>query len=325
MAQVLGRHSRVFAFRELHFFEELWVPGDRGRALESGQGLALAARLIKNQEIGHHIARNPEAFHQQAAAFLSTQPGGIDAVQLYAGYLRHYTEMNQKEIPLTHTPRDLYYVREILDLFEEARVIWMVRDPRAVLCSQKLRWRRSLWRTVSPSRSEALRAWLNYHPITYSLLWRSAYRVAAQYGDHPAIRRVSFERFIEDPVNELRSLLGWLGLEYQDGLLDVGHIGSSHHPNRPDQIGIDPKVLTRWRRSCLTATEMSLCHFLTRREMLDAGYAVEPARINPLQLVFCLASWLPRTGAAFLLNLKRVRSQRLALQRRFVSRRAVDP
>jgi hypothetical protein len=322
MSRVLGRHSRVYAFRELHFFEELWVPADQARILQGGQALALTSRLMKNQDIGHHIAHDPRAFHQQATAFLETQPERMDPARLYAAYLRHHTEKNQKEIPLTHTPRDLYYVQEILNLFEGARVIWMVRDPRAVLCSQKLRWRRPLWRTKSPSRSEALRAWLNYHPITYGLLWRSAYRASAQFADSPAVRVVSYERLVEDPGGQIASLLQWLGLMPEEGLLEVGRLGSSHHRDQVSEVGIDPEAVTRWRHSCLTRTEVFVCQHLTRREMMHSGYELEPVRPSPLGLVSCLASWLPRSGAAFLLNLRRTRSQRLALRRRLTSRPA---
>ncbi|NIP95612.1 MAG: sulfotransferase, partial [Akkermansiaceae bacterium] len=46
------------------------------------------------------------------------------------------TEEEGKRIPCTQTPRNVYYLREILGAYPDARVIWMVRDPRAVLCSQ---------------------------------------------------------------------------------------------------------------------------------------------------------------------------------------------
>lgn len=319
MAQILGRHSRVFAFEELHFFEELWIPRDRGRILRAGQDLELASRLIKNQKVGPYSAGKPEAFSQQATEFLRTLPPGMDAIHLYGAFLRYYTTANQKQIPLTQTPRDLYYVREILDQFEEARVIWMVRDPRAVLCSQKLRWRRALWRETSPSRAAALRAWLNYHPITYSLILQSALRAATQYADHPAVRHVVFERLIENPSDEIGFLLQWLGLGDEAGMLQVQRKGSSHHPDRAAEIGIDPAAHVRWRESCLTPTEISICQRLTRREMQDAGYRMEPAQVNALQLAYYVATWLPRTAAALLLHLPRTRSPWLAIRRRVAS------
>jgi hypothetical protein len=319
MAQILGRHSRVFAFEELHFFEELWIPRDRGRILRAGQDLELASRLIKNQKVGPYSAGKPEAFSQQATEFLRTLPPGMDAIHLYGAFLRYYTTANQKQIPLTQTPRDLYYVREILDQFEEARVIWMVRDPRAVLCSQKLRWRRALWREASPSRAAALRAWLNYHPITYSLILQSALRAATQYADHPAVRHVVFERLIENPSDEIGFLLQWLGLGDEGGMLQVQRKGSSHHPDRAAEIGIDPAAHVRWRESCLTPTEITICQRLTRREMQDAGYRMEPAQVNALQLAYYVATWLPRTAAALLLHLPRTRSPWLAIRRRVAS------
>ena len=323
MAQILGRHSRVFAFEELHFFEELWVPRDRGRILRGGQDLKLASRLIKNQKVGPYSAGTPEAFSQQATEFLRTLPPGMDAIHLYGAFLGYYTTANDKQIPLTQTPRDLFYVREILDQFEEARVIWMVRDPRAVLCSQKLRWHRPLWRKESPSRLAALRAWLNYHPITYSLILQSALRAASRYVDHPAVRRVVFERLIENPSGEIGEMLQWLGLGYEGEMLQVQRTGSSHHPDRAAEIGIDPEAHVRWRESCLSPTEIWICQRLARAEMQDAGYRTEPAQVNALQLAYYVASWLPRTAAAFLLHLPRTRSPWLAIRRRIASGAAV--
>jgi hypothetical protein len=319
MANLLGRHPSIFAFKELHFLEELWVPHDLGHVLDSEEALALTAQLMKNQELGRHAPVGPKRFYDQAAGFLETQPTPLDAIGLYQGFLRHHTEQQHRQVPLTQTPRDLYYVGEILDLFAEARVIWMVRDPRAVLCSQKLRWRRPLWRDDFPSRFHALRAWLNYHPITYSLLWRTAYRAAGRFANHPSVRRVFFESLIANPMAELGSLLDWLGMEYADGLLEVDRAGSSHHPDRPSDSGIDPEVLTRWRHSCLTATEISICQHLTGDEMRDSGYALEPASINPVRLLYFVASWLPRASAAFLINLSRTRSPLLTLRRRLMA------
>ena len=97
------------------------------------------------------------------------------------------------EVACDQTPRNVFYIRDILDAFPEARIINMVRDPRAVLLSQKNKWRRrSLGESALP-RSEVVRSWSNYHPIVTARIWRGAVD-AEERGDavdHPAGRRIA--------------------------------------------------------------------------------------------------------------------------------------
>jgi alcohol sulfotransferase len=55
--------------------------------------------------------------------------------------LGHEAERTGASIPCEQTPRNLFYLGEILEHFPEARVIHMVRDPRDVAVSQFFQWK----------------------------------------------------------------------------------------------------------------------------------------------------------------------------------------
>nr|MCR5854169.1 sulfotransferase [Thermodesulfobacteriota bacterium] len=95
-------------------------------------------------------------------------------MDVYKFFLYYETKKNKKEIPCEQTPRNLYYLKEIFENVPEAKVIYMLRDPRAVLLSQKNKWKMKFLGHKNMPLKEALRSWINYHPYTISKLWNSA-------------------------------------------------------------------------------------------------------------------------------------------------------
>lgn len=317
MARILGRHPEIHTLKELHFFEELWSPKPEPRSLSKESALRITCSLMKNQYEQYVSPTNPTRYRAQAQDFLQRMPGSVSALELFRRFIVEEAEAAGKWIPCTQTPRNVYYLAEILGAYEDARVIWMLRDPRAVLCSQKHRWRRTLWRQKYPaSRFQTFRVRLNYHPITYALIWRGAVRAGAQWEGERRVWPVRFEDLVGGPEATVLSLLQWLNLEVTPDLLDVPMVGSSLLPDRRRQRGIDQEALGRWKAGCLTDTEVRLCEWVTSEEMDRFGYPPMAPGISWLLLTYYLLSWVPRSGLAFLLNRGRTGSPLAALRRR---------
>ena len=86
--------------------------------------------------------------------------------------------------------------REILELFPEAKLINMVRDPRDILLSQKKRWKR-FWRPEQKMLELSVRTWMNYHPISPSRLWNAAVSAAGRARNERQILSVRYEDIIK--------------------------------------------------------------------------------------------------------------------------------
>jgi len=202
VAEILERHPDVFTFNELHFFEEIWDPAV-GHSISNSEAVRIVARLMKNQCAGYLASVSPRKYKEAAGEFLREHPDCRDALALYEAFLEWETQRYESKIACTQTPRNIFYARFILEACDDARIVWMIRGPRGVLCSQKYRWRRRLIWTAHPSRFDALRAWLNFHPITYSLLWNAACAEGERLANDARVARVRFEDLIRHAISWL--------------------------------------------------------------------------------------------------------------------------
>ena len=79
-----------------------------------------------------------------------------------------------------------------------------MRDPRDVLLSQKLKWKRRYLGAKSIPLREAIRSRINYHPIIISKLWNSSIRLLDRLPADVRIHKICFEELLRKP--DLRQL-----------------------------------------------------------------------------------------------------------------------
>ena len=140
MGRILGRHSMVFTFHELHFFEYLWNPDDVPPVLSIDQASLLAARLLTIQRDGYFTQADPQQYLEEAQAVIEGSRESLTPPAVFGLFLDYETRRYGKSISCDQTPRNLFYLREVLDLYPNAYVVNMIRDPRGVLLSQKNRF-----------------------------------------------------------------------------------------------------------------------------------------------------------------------------------------
>jgi omega-hydroxy-beta-dihydromenaquinone-9 sulfotransferase len=269
---VLRNHPEVFGLRELQYFGEAWDPRSPDRQLTRHAAVEAAARMLARQEQGI-LAYTVEDRHRREAGMILDSVGeaGTDAAEVFATVAVHLAVAGGKTIPCEQTPRYVFYARALLDLYPQAHVVHIVRDPRAVMASQKRRWRRRHLATNGHAfpRYQSLRVWVNYHPYTVARLWSRATSAALAASDHPRVTLVRFEDLLREPEQTVRTLCERLGLDYDPGLLDVGQINSSHQSSAGGaRRGLQAEAIDKWRE-VLSPAEVAvterLCGSLMRR------------------------------------------------------------
>ena len=279
MSFILRRHSRIFGLREMHYFGETWDPRESRGApdLDERALIAAAARIYARQEYGILSHRAPGKAHlQRAHALLRSLPRSARRPgEIFAAAVRDLSREAGKEIPCEQTPRNIFYAEALLQAYPNARIVHMMRDPRAVMASQKRRWRR---RSLSAGvdeypRYHTLREWINYHPYTAMNLWvrasREAQRLAAT---HPRFSIARFEGLLNDPEQTVRRVCHALEIGFEPQMLDVEQINSSHQSSVGGaRKGIHRDAMHTWKNT-LSRGELVIAERLCHDIMIEQGY-----------------------------------------------------
>ena len=175
LARMLGSHSAIMAFNEMNYFGAAWDPYDNHCAISARQLTDLAATLLARQthELwGGSPGDVERAWARRLVHALPEQertPAG-----LFAAVLRRQADDAGKSIACEQTPKNIFYAEKLLDLYPNARIIHIVRDPRAVLASQKCRWQLRRLGAHHLPLSKMIRNRIHYHPYTTGRLWAKA-------------------------------------------------------------------------------------------------------------------------------------------------------
>jgi len=317
MARILGNHEDVFALlHELHFFEQMWSPARKNKAIPEEEAVRIGARLLGILNEGYLTLRDYRAYAADSKGLIEGHGGKVTAETVFANFIEHIARKEGKRYVCEQTPRNLFYVREIAEVFPQSKFINMVRDPRDVLLSQKKKWNvRYTGAKKYIPLSEAVRSWINYHPVTTSLLWKYSMRATEKLRGNPNTMVVKYEDVIENHGKEVKKVCDFIGIEYNEKLLEIPLVGSSLLKSALDRKGIIKRPVSRELKG-LNKTEIFLCQLIAGPMMRAYGY--EPIRVLPNFFVLLLYMFLlpVKLSAAFMANLRRMDSICSAISKR---------
>ena len=271
---VLGESGQVLALNELHFVDRKWKPGSgevwsRDRAVhESAKMLATARRSI-----WRNVPTSSE-LDEAKAIVESVMAAEIAPLDVYQETLLHLCENAKKSIVIDQTPRNIHYAAELLNEFPQSHVIQIVRDPRAVLYSQRNRWRQRWLGASQTPFTQALRVWVNYHAITASRLWQRAYESGKSLCRHPRFMQIRFEDLVSGPEDCIRTICSRLGIEFDKRMLDAPRVGSSNLRHEESSKGIMAAVADEWRGKQPRA-DTWICQMITLEACNEMHYELE--------------------------------------------------
>ena len=304
MDRILGNHEDVFTFKELHFFGTIWVrSGDQD--LDKNAQLELLSRLLCIQENGLFNQQNISDFKLKSKQLLS-KGQYKSPIEIYQLFLEEMTNENNANISCEQTPKNLYYIEDILKEFPEAKVVNLVRDQRDVLLSQKNKWKRKFLGAKGIPFSEAVRSYVNYHPILTAKVWNSSLSYTSKYMRHERVKVVKFEDLLSDPENIIKEVCKFIEINYEESMLEVPVIGSSTEGDDISKLFIDGSKLHKWERGGLLNAEVYLSQKTASNMMRDFGYKEKKFIVPPFFVIFYLISLPIKVGLSFLLNLHRM-------------------
>lgn len=314
MGRILGNHKNIFTFNELHFFGTIWT-NQSSKELSKKEQIDLLSRLLCIQENGLFDQKNIADFNPKAKSILQNK--NCDALEVYELFLKTITHANKAQISCEQTPKNMYYLEEILFHFPNARVINLVRDQRDVLLSQKNKWKRKFLGASSIPLPEAIRSFVNYHPLLTSKVWVSSLEHTKKYKNHKRVMLVKFEELLTNSEEIIKNICHFLEVDFQQEMLSVPVIGSSTEKDAKGQFKIDSSKVNKWKNGRLSNAEIYLSQKMSADMLQEFGYSLKRFSFPPLLSIYYLLIFPVQLVLAFILNIHRMASIVGVIKKRF--------
>lgn len=272
LSRILGQHSQIFALNELHVFGDLIYSESLYKPLNRPEQTKLALTILQREEYGIWAADQPlknVTLVQSVLAQLDSDTA--TAAEVFKESVLAVAEAQGNSSVAEQTPRNVFFADALLKAYPQAHFVHMVRDPRAVLASQKNKWRRKFLGGDEIPTLEMIRMWTNYHPFTLSKLWLNANRLAIKHESNDRFHVIKFEGLLEAPELTLRNLCDAIKIDFEAKMLDIEHLGSSHQHNTSRVAGISNTTVESWKQN-LTAAEQLVSEKLCAPVMSHYGY-----------------------------------------------------
>ena len=214
MNKVLSKLDIADYVPEIHFFEQSYdfsnTKIEQHRILQSGEAISLAENLVDIvARVGSHLdnGRSVSDVRESMITYIN-QDTGLTKLNIYHQLL---SELSSR-CPIDPTPRNAFYICEIAELIPDARFIYMIRDPRDCILSQRKKWKLYWYKKKRPG--EAIRLWLNYNPLLMAIFWKNSllsYEKAKNSMVSDRVLQVNYESMIEKPklvADKLHNFIG---------------------------------------------------------------------------------------------------------------------
>jgi len=318
LGRVLDRHTAVYTFPELHFLEQTCEPRDLLKEVSEPEALGMMDRLLGVVREGYLHYRKGGRYITGAEELLRRIERPLHPCKIFMGFLEQVSRQHGATISCDQTPRNVLYIEEILEAFPSARVVCMVRDPRAVLVSQKMKWKRRYLGASTIPFTESVRSWFNYHPYTITKLWLASVKRIERSQSHPRVLILRYEDVVSSPAEKIKLLCAFLQIPFEREMLDVPYVGSSSgHDDMHRNKGLTTDSIRADYTGALSAAELYLCEHMTAQFLPRYSYVPIFRRGFPLLALLWVAVSFPlKMGVALAFNWRRARNLRRAIARR---------
>jgi hypothetical protein len=319
---LLNAHSELWVSAETHYFDDLRprLPGSGTEPLDGADRERCERYFLALSHRAFGQSGDPEesALERDALRDLAAELGGTGD-DYFEALCRLRAERHGRQRWGEKTPRHVYRIDDLLSAYPEAKVVCLVRDPRAVVASYK-DWHGAAERrgvTEPPEReADRERSRRSYNPVLMSLLWRGVVRAsfaALERHGPERVRIQRFERLAASPEAEVRELCSWLGLEFEPALLEIPVVNSSYATTG---AGVSSEPVERWRER-LAPAEVGIVQSVCEPLLSQLGYAPDDERVSPVRL-----AWAWTTVPFAVARAAVVNRQRLGRAGQYLRRRA---
>lgn len=251
LSAMLNSHPEISIAPETHFLSE-WMRKYRGIDLRRNEDFERFWANFSQSDYFNRLGILPDSALRYIRSLEEHDYGDVFRAILYL-YGAKYGKKRWGE----KTPTHYFHVDCLLSWYPSAKIVWMLRDSRAVVASRlKMPW---------PARS--------VEDIAFQ--WRNSVRLMHEYLRDRKIYVAKYENLVLDPESELSSLCDYLGEEYVPSMLHYFENADELINEEPWKLNVSKPLekehLETWRHD-LTSAQISRIEHITKREMGQNGF-----------------------------------------------------
>lgn len=192
---------------------------------------------------------------------------GVDHGEVFSGLVRELAKKEGKPRWGDKSPDNERHLDTLWAWYPGAQVVFMVRDPRAVIASLfSVPWQNVVLRRLVDGFAES---------------WRHSARLATMADADERATVVRYEDLVRSPEVEVRRVCAFLDEPYVPEMLQPRGRPAPTGPDRSSDGMVTDASVDRWR-AVLSRRETAVIEHVTRREMLEHGYTPDTSPAGPV-------------------------------------------
>lgn len=255
LRSVLSAHPRITIAPELDFFR--WTKKYSHLNLNRHKEFELFWQDLIEDKRFLHLDIDAEKIKNTITA-----KSNISLQIVFAELLTEYALKMQKKRWGEKTPGNEKYIDELMKWFPMAKVLFIIRDPRAVYASlMKTPWCK------------------NKYADLHARTWKESVSLYDKWKDNNSIYVLKYESFVSNPVGESKLLCQFLGEKYDNSMINRREksipLGVDNNWRKQAlktaMKPIQQQSLKKWQ-TCLSNYQISLIEEIAGCEMISWGY-----------------------------------------------------
>ncbi len=274
--QAFSRHPELHVTRETHYFDDLRprMAGRHQSPLTNEERRRCEDYFLAIERHGYSGDGQQSIWITRDELRQAADATGAGSDAYFVAFCTLSAAARDKPRWGEKTPRHVFRIDDIVARFPDAKILCLIRDPRAVVASYRDLARR---KAADAGTAQQLRKRRSYDLLLMSLMWRSAADRAAaavrRYGDG-VVRIVRYEDLVHDPRAAFTGLATWLDLDFSEELLKV-RVTASTYTKTDSLEGFTERSVQRWRER-LSDGEVATIQSVCGRWMHALGYELQP-------------------------------------------------
>ncbi|MEL7083835.1 MAG: sulfotransferase [Cyanobacteria bacterium J06597_1] len=267
LSRLLNESPELFIVNDFYLLQRAEGLGVLKSDLDASEAKCFAANVIRR--IKCRIEREDSTDIEDALCITPSQEAELEEYalsvateesrswhEILSSIMHKAGEMMGKPHWGYNTPQDYLHIDTLFDVYPDARIVFLLRDPRGMLKSYK---------NVVNNGYHAIN---RYHPVIQTLAWRTAARVyfqAKQKGQ--SVLLVRYEDVIEKTNSTLQSIAEFCDIDIPE--LDLADFGNN------SSYSMGPS-----KKKSLCESEKWLCEAMARTEMLKLDYELSDSQFK---------------------------------------------